>query len=83
MPLAQPLQPIALAVRPIISITLAAIPVPAHLVFIKTLSETVMLAIQVALLALAMRITAPLAAALLWGLATVRVLAVLLLASIS
>jgi hypothetical protein len=62
---------------------LPAIPVPAHLVFIKTLSETVMLAIQVALLALAMRITAPLAAALLWDLAMVRVLAVLLLASIS
>ena len=63
--------------------TLAAIPVPAHLVFIKTLTETVMLAIQVVLLVLVMRITAPLAAALLWGLAAVRVLAVLFLASIS
>ena len=82
--LAKPLQPIVLAVSLIIFMILTAIPVPAHLVFIKTVVATVILVIQVVLLALAVPPTAPLVAVLPWDLVVaVRVLTVLLLASTS
>ena len=82
-PLAQPLQPIVLAVSLIIFMILTAIPVPAHLVFIKTVVATVILVIQVVLLALAVPPTAPLVAVLPWDLVAAHVLTVLLLASTS